>query len=66
MNKDRLDALDCKSLVKVLKLEVNRLDKEGVENPILKFKKALHIVEWQDGELTSYKHLSKGSKPWLK
>ena len=37
MNKDRLDALDCKSLVKVLKLEVNRLDKEGVENPILKF-----------------------------
>ena len=54
---------------KVLKIEANRLNKEGVENAILKFKKAFHIVEWQDGELTSYKHLSevvaKGSKPWL-
>ncbi len=68
--KDRLDRLVCKSLDKVLKLEANRLDKEGVENAILKFKKAFHIVEWKDGELTSYKHLSevasKGSQPWLK
>ena len=69
-SKDRVDALVCKSLDKVLKLEANRLDKEGVENAILKFKKVFHIVEWQDGELTSYKNLSevvsKGSKPWLK
>lgn len=69
-HKDRVDKLVCKSLDKVLKIEANRLDKEGVENAILKFKKAFHIVEWQDGELTSYKHLTevvaKGSKPWLK
>ena len=67
--KNSVDKLVCKSLDKVLKIEANRLDKEGVENAILKFKKAFHIVEWQDGELTSYKHLSevvaKGSKPWL-
>lgn len=68
--KEMTDRLVCKSLDKVLKFEADRLDKEGVENAILKFKKAFHIVEWQDGELTSYEHLSevvsKGSKPWLK
>lgn len=70
LHNERTSRLVCNSLDKVLMREANRLEKEGVENAILKFKKAFHIVEWLDGELTSYKHLSevvsKGSKPWLK
>ena len=58
---------------KDIELAKNKIQKTGVDNSVLVFRKAFHIVDGRgetDRQTTSYEHLmstaSQGVKPWLK